>query len=117
VSRRHLRLASGLLIALGVTWTLALAVARDASADPACCQAPRSGLATPSAPCQGLLPLACCEGSSLPSATHERPGPEAAASVPAPAAAPLAAPSLGTAPLLALAPPAAFLLRTVVLRL
>lgn len=118
VVRRHLRLASSLVIALGAACTLALALSRGASADHTCCRAPRSGVATPTAPCQGLLPLDCCEGRTLPSPAQDRPGPERAASpVAFVAAPPPVALRLGAASTPAPQPGADSLIRSVVLRL
>jgi hypothetical protein len=117
MQRRHVRASGALLIAFGAFCTLALAFPRGASAEHACCQSQPSEVATQPSPCQGLLPLSCCEGSAIPSASDASSDsgapPALAPAIPAALGATALAPAAARSP----APPGSALLRTVVLRL
>jgi hypothetical protein len=118
VIRRHLRLASVLLVAFGASCTLAFALPRTAAADHSCCDRSPAGLSGAASPCQGLLPLDCCDGTALPSAASEPPRHDGVSLVP-PGTALASPPGLAPAPIPARspAPPRPPLLRTVVLQL
>lgn len=71
--RRDLRLrriAVAWLLAVGLTGVLGVAAAEAAAREHACCATAPARAEAPPEPCPSLLPLACCDATTLPATAH-----------------------------------------------